>query len=697
MDKKHKLFFADLNYIKKDKQWTIIPFPLNVAYIASYVQKMLPDTFEIKIFKDPEKLLHSIQNEKPQVVAFSNYIWNKNLQLEFARYLKKNHPDCITVMGGPNYNFTELEWVENFARENPQIDFHIEGEGEIKNFNLIKSALENDFDPTKTKLAKPDGVCFINPKTDDMVFDTISRVNDLNDIPSPYLNGILDEFLKDENFCPIVETNRGCPYLCTFCNWGDMGKSKSSSFSTERVFAEFEYIAKNNVSKTPYLYLGDANFGLFNRDIEFAKKLREYKDEYGFPQNIYLYFEKNSKESVLKIAEIIKDMTNFSLSRQTQNEEVLKNIKRQNISIDLFNKLSTLAKNLGVQTFVELIYGLPGESLKSFYDGVRSVMKQNVDGLHFFPAMLLNGSEMGTKNSRKKFDLSGEFRLIDGCSGTFGPINAIEFEEIITKTKVMTRDEYFEIRVFHFFQNLFIDLKIYKDLEVLLDKIEFIDLIFDIISNLKDAPPLIQNLISNFIEKAKSEFWSNVPKIINKEHVDLANNMNLGKLNPVFTTKLLYDPGVRDAFHEFLQQRLTKICQAKESDIKIILKQIDDRIFPFDGNSTKIITTNFDIYAFSKRSLNQTVNIEQFFLKTPKTFQYKKRNTFKEFIDKMQDMQLSQKVYEIMQHHSHQEPRETLLFEYIDVLDKNSIDHKKVLVNEDKGTRKIRLEGGWVG
>ena len=145
-------------------------------------------------------------------------------------------------------------------------------------------------------------------------------------------------------------------------------------------------------------------------------------------------------------------MTNFSLSRQTQNEEVLKNIKRQNISIDLFNKLSTLAKNLGVQTFVELIYGLPGESLKSFYDGVRSVMKQNVDGLHFFPAMLLNGSEMGTKNSRKKFDLSGEFRLIDGCSGTFGPINAIEFEEIITKTKVMTRDEYFEIRVFHFFQ-----------------------------------------------------------------------------------------------------------------------------------------------------------------------------------------------------------------------------------------------------
>ena len=199
------------------------------------------------------------------------------------------------------------------------------------------------------------------------------------------------------------------------------------------------------------------------------------------------------------------------------------------------------------------------------------------------------------------------------------------------------------------------------------------------------------------IEKAKSEFWSNVPKIINKEHVDLANNMNLGKLNPVFTTKLLYDPGVRDAFHEFLQQRLTKICQAKESDIKIILKQIDDRIFPFDGNSTKIITTNFDIYAFSKRSLNQTVNIEQFFLKTPKTFQYKKRNTFKEFIDKMQDMQLSQKVYEIMQHHSHQEPRETLLFEYIDVLDKNSIDHKKVLVNEDKGTRKIRLEGGWVG
>ena len=154
----------------------------------------------------------------------------------------------------------------------------------------------------------------------------------------------------------------------------------------ERVVNDLEYIVENNVSKTPYLYIGDANFGLFPRDIEIAKLLRKYKDTKGFPENVYLYFAKNSSENVLKIAELIKDMTNFSLSRQTQNPEVLKIIKRDNIPLATFNKLAALGKELGVSTFVELIYTLPGESKQSFYNGVREILKQNVCLLYTSPS-----------------------------------------------------------------------------------------------------------------------------------------------------------------------------------------------------------------------------------------------------------------------------------------------------------------------
>ena len=142
---KPKIFLADLTYVNKGKEWTIIPFPLNVAYLAAYTQKRFPDTFDIRIFKEPEKFLKAITSEKPDLVGFSNYIWNKNLALKFAKHLKELHPNCITVMGGPNYNFAELDWVEEFMRDNLQIDFHVEGEGEVKFANIVEACLKNDF------------------------------------------------------------------------------------------------------------------------------------------------------------------------------------------------------------------------------------------------------------------------------------------------------------------------------------------------------------------------------------------------------------------------------------------------------------------------------------------------------------------------------------------------------------------------
>lgn len=63
--RKCKIYFADLNYVRSGKEWTIIPFPLNVAYIAAFVQKMRPEAFDIKIFKSPEKLLDAISREAP--------------------------------------------------------------------------------------------------------------------------------------------------------------------------------------------------------------------------------------------------------------------------------------------------------------------------------------------------------------------------------------------------------------------------------------------------------------------------------------------------------------------------------------------------------------------------------------------------------------------------------------------------------
>ena len=57
---KPKIFLADLAYVNKGKEWTIIPYPLNVAYIAAYTQQLFPDTFDIRLFNKFNKVFQKI-------------------------------------------------------------------------------------------------------------------------------------------------------------------------------------------------------------------------------------------------------------------------------------------------------------------------------------------------------------------------------------------------------------------------------------------------------------------------------------------------------------------------------------------------------------------------------------------------------------------------------------------------------------
>ncbi len=698
---KRVLYFADLNHITPGKQWTIIPFPLSVASIAAFTEKMLPGEFEIRIFKDPHKFLDAINRQAPDLVAFSNYIWNRNLQLEFAKHLKSLHPACVTVMGGPNYNFSEPDWIEGFARSFPQIDFHIEGEGEVRFFNTAACLLAHGFDLEKTKAANPAGAAFL--KNDRLVMNPLrvqaelwhrldglnletggNRLRDLGDIPSPYLTGLLDDFLADPNFCPIIETNRGCPYSCTFCNWGDMGKSKSAMFPLDRIIEEIKFIVEKNVSRTPYLYIGDANFGLFPRDLEIAKLLREMKDTRKYPQNLYLYFAKNSSEKVVRIAEILKDMVHISLSRQSQNEEVLQNIKRSNISIDTFNSLAALAKSLGVDSKVELIYSLPGESKESFYAGVRQIMAQNVDGLHMFPAMLLDGSEMGTRASRERYGIKGEWRQIDGCAGVYGPVTAIEYEEIVTSTAVMSREDYLEIRLFHFLQALFLDTKIYKDVEVLLGSLTCFDLIQDIISNRDKAPAPFRLLLEDFLARSGGEFLQERPSRFTPEMVASAAAKSV-KLNPLFIAKLLHDPEVRPAFNSFLGERIAALGRAGQAEIRGVLAFINAMIYPFDGSETREVEMAFDAVAFAKRPPFERAGAAAYLLNKPAVFRYRKPFTYHNFIEAMETgMPHAEKVYNVVLHHTHEKLRQTLIWRL-----------QGPAAQTAEG-REIRMEGGWL-
>ncbi|MBF0630606.1 MAG: cobalamin-dependent protein [Magnetococcales bacterium] len=371
--KTRTIILVDLSYYHPGST-SIIAAPLSIAYVAAFLLKMLPDQFRVFLIKDPMQFLELANQEQPVICAFSNYIWNMNLQMEAARHIKKLHPRCVTVMGGPNFNFSEPEWMDAFARKYSCIDFFIEGEGESRFLNLACCGIAHGFDINAMKRANPAGVAFIHPQYGNYVNNSLAHtpetwngldeafldvkhggLRDINDIPSPYLTGLLDPFLLNPDFSPIIETNRGCPYSCTFCNWGSMDKAKAKMFEMDRITRELDYIASKNVGQNNRFYIGDANFGLFPRDEEIALLLRDIHERYGFPNRLFFYTAKNSSERVLRIGDILKHMINtdlLTMSRQSMDDQVLANIKRSNIRMETFNSINQLAKQLGFEASV---------------------------------------------------------------------------------------------------------------------------------------------------------------------------------------------------------------------------------------------------------------------------------------------------------------------------------------------------------
>src|SRR6185503_10105650 len=97
------------------------------------------------------------------------------------------------------------------------------------------------------------------------------RLRDLAQIASPFLDGTFDALYathRDRFGAAVLETNRGCPFACTFCDWGQATQSRVHELPFDRVAAELDWVARSGLG---YLYIVDANFGIRPRDIEIIR------------------------------------------------------------------------------------------------------------------------------------------------------------------------------------------------------------------------------------------------------------------------------------------------------------------------------------------------------------------------------------------------------------------------------------------
>ena len=173
--------------------------------------------------------------------------------------------------------------------ECPEVDILIYREGE-EAFRQILLCLLEDSD-----LSEVANIAF---KKDGEYVKTREEGFCMSEYPSPYLSGIFDSIADGKtNFSAILETNRGCPFKCSFCDWGTLG-SKVRLFPMERIKAEMDWIADHGIE---YVYCADGNFGLFDRDEEIAEYIIELKKKTGFPTLIPQRSKRKLKKSVRNI------------------------------------------------------------------------------------------------------------------------------------------------------------------------------------------------------------------------------------------------------------------------------------------------------------------------------------------------------------------------------------------------------------
>jgi len=442
----------------------LMPYP--IACIKSWLvhNSKHGRNLRIEIFKDPQKFLDFAHAEKPAVIGFSNYMWNRHLAYTMAEVIKAENPKTFVIFGGPNYPLEDTR-RQSWLKKHSAVDLYIIGEGEEPFARFVDTWKETgSLDEARTA-----GIDGCHTLINEELFkpsDVSPRITDLNLIPSPYLNGYLDEFLTDSMLTPLMETNRGCPFTCTFCvdGIGDRGKIYRSSL--EKFNDEIQYIGERY--KGSILWLADTNFGMYQQDLDYSRAITESRKKYGFPYFVHATTGKNHKERVIECAEILEGGLSVSASVQSLDPEVMSNVKRNNISTEQLIEVTQKANALDAESSSEVILGMPGDTKEKHFDTVFKLADAGMRFVLQYTLMILEGTELATQTSRDKWRYETKFRIVPRCFGIYRygdkEIVSAEAEEVCVASPTLSFDDYLESRSFALTVGLFFGDRVLHEL-----------------------------------------------------------------------------------------------------------------------------------------------------------------------------------------------------------------------------------------
>lgn len=446
MPQQFKIALGDLRHETIGRHSVFMP--IGVAYIASYLLAHIDnDNVKVRLYDRPGEILKGIERWKPDVLGLSNYCWNAELSQVIFNYAKLTNPATVCVAGGPEFPI-EQEERKQYLLYRKEVDFYVYLEGETAFASLIKKLYEGKTVP-ELKSTPQEGIMSIHPRTGKLVAGAPgAQLENLDEIPSPYLTGLLDKWF-DGHYAPAIETTRGCPFSCGYCRAGSPLYSKVTRFSSERIKEELSYMARRMASYPDVLLaILDANFGMYENDEEIALHMGNLQDEFGWPNSFDVTTGKANYDRILRIVSCLKNKMQITCSVQSLNPKTLQVIKRKNLPMDEYKELQREIKQRGMCSVAELIVPMPEETKSSFFKGVKDVVTAGVESVVPYTTMLLKGTYLASQECRKKYAMQTKFRLIPRQFGEYMGQKCFELEEVCISTNTMSFGDYLDCRGF---------------------------------------------------------------------------------------------------------------------------------------------------------------------------------------------------------------------------------------------------------
>lgn len=388
-------------------------FPLALGVLFSalkhYNQGELLERFQlIPInFLEPAALLQGPYRKfGPGVWLFSNYMWSVELNLQISDAIKQHNSKNITIHGGPSTPDYQ-QACEDFMTAHRSVDIAAHGEGEVtitEIFSSIRQTEPGSFGFDAFQMSAVAGITFRDSLAGKLIRTAPrARMKEPDAVPSPYLSGYFDGY-EGRVEAAIIETNRGCPYGCTFCDWGSATNQKIRVFDLDRVKQEIDWIGRNKIR---VMWIADANYGLYDRDIEISRVIVETKKKYGYPQEVVVNYTKNSTWRLVEIIKIFTEggiISQGIISIQTTDEKTLEVINRKNIRTERYDELAQIFADLKLPLSTDLMLGLPGITIDAFNQDLQRYIDMDVS-VKAYPTQLLPNSPMADPEYIAKYQI----------------------------------------------------------------------------------------------------------------------------------------------------------------------------------------------------------------------------------------------------------------------------------------------------